>query len=149
MGAEAVAVDLDNTTVHDASFHLPSRIRQWVKNMQENGIRVIIVSNTVTFRAWFLSKRMGGVPYVAFAKKPDIASLERAAEKLQLHPSRIAMIGDQLFTDILVANRIGAISVKVDPIGKDIFMPKRYRRVREQEKEYLKNYHRVVVQPAP
>ena len=137
MGVKAVAIDLDNTTVNDASFRLPEQIRRWIKRVQAAGIQVIIVSNTVTPRAWFLSKKMGGVPFVANARKPRTKALYRAARKLNLHPSEIAMIGDQLFTDVLVANRVGAISVKVDPIGRDKFTPKKYEEIRRREREYI------------
>lgn len=138
MGVKAVALDLDNTTVGDASFRLPEQIRSWIKQVRSAGLQVIIVSNTVAPRAWFLSKKMGGVPFVANARKPRTKALYRAAKMLRLQPSEIAMIGDQLFTDVLVANRVGAVSVKVDPMGRDRFTPKKYERIRRREREYIR-----------
>lgn len=115
MGAKAVAVDLDDTTVKDASFHLPRSSRAWAKDMQDAGIPVIIVTNTYPIRAYILSIKMGRVPYISFARKPHSRPIRKAAEKLGLKPEEIAMIGDTLFKDMLAANRAGAISVKVEP----------------------------------
>lgn len=138
MGAKAVAIDLDNTTVGDASFRLKAPVRRWIAHVRAAGFPVIIVSNTITPRAWFLSKQMGDIPFVANARKPRTKALYRAAGKLNLHPSEIAMIGDQLFTDVMVANRVGAISVKVEPMGRDRFTPKRYEVLRKRERDYIR-----------
>lgn len=138
MGAKAVAIDLDNTTVGDASFRLKEPIRRWIQYVRTAGFPVIIVSNTVTPRAWFLSKQMGNIPFIANARKPRTQALCRAAKMLHIHPSEMAMIGDQLFTDVLVANRIGAISVKVEPMGRDRFTPRKYEMIRKRERDYIR-----------
>ena len=116
MGAEAIAVDLDNTTVKNASYSLPEKSRRWVKNMRKAGIPVIIVTNTFIFRAWLISKKMGGVPFVPLANKPHTAALKRAADRLKVRREKIAMIGDTADKDILAANKTGFISVKVGAI---------------------------------
>ena len=39
MGAEAVAIDIDNTIANDGAFHLFHGVRAWVKQMQEEEAR--------------------------------------------------------------------------------------------------------------
>ncbi len=80
---------------------------------------------------------MGRLPFYAFAKKPEPDKLIRAAKKLGLEPSDMVLVGDLLFADVMAANRCGAISVKVEPYGKEKLFKKRFSRLRRKEKEYL------------
>lgn len=138
MGAEAVAVDLDNTTVIDSSYKLSDEVRNWIFKVREAGIPVIIISNTWLSRAWHISRKMGGVPFIAPANKPHTRSLRKAAKMLNVDIENIAMVGDQLFTDIISANKAGAISVRVNPMEKEILFAGHFKKVRRREREYLK-----------
>lgn len=139
MGVEAVAFDLDNTTVDDASYHLPAEVKHWIEKIRKSGIKVGIVSNTFSFRAWYLSKKMGNIPFEGLARKPHTLALRRAAKKMKTEPSKVAMVGDQLFTDMLVANRVGAVSIKVKPRGSDKYFTSHFKKIREQEDKYLRD----------
>ena len=114
MGAEAIAVDLDNTAVLFGSFRLEEGVREWTAEMLRSGIKVIIVSNTLNTRAFILSRQMCSVDFVALSLKPSPRGIETASRKLGVPVDKIAMIGDKLSSDILAANRAGAIAVKVD-----------------------------------
>lgn len=138
MGAKAIAVDLDNTTVKDASFHLSHEVKEWVEEMRAAGFKFIIVTNTFNFRAKFLSEKMGGVPYEAEAKKPHTKALRTAAKTIGVDVSQIAMIGDQLFTDVFAANKAGAISIKVEPFEKEKLFASYWKKVRGKEKAYIR-----------
>lgn len=121
MGAKAVAVDLDGTATYVGSFNISARVRTWAYMMRSAGIPVIIVSNTLTFRAVHLSKKMGNVPFVGFALKPDDRALRMASEKLGIDKEHIAMIGDKISTDIMAAKTSGAIGVKVNSLKREDF----------------------------
>jgi HAD superfamily phosphatase (TIGR01668 family) len=114
MGAEAIAVDLDNTAVFFGSFKLEEGVREWTANMLRSGIKVIIVSNTLNSRAFILSKQMCNVGFIALSLKPSPRGIENASRRLGVPVEKIAMIGDKLSSDILAANRAGAIAVKVE-----------------------------------
>lgn len=143
MNASAVALDLDNTTVKDASYHLSHKVREWIDSIKAEGFKVIIVSNTYPVRALYLAEKMGGVPYISFARKPHTKALRKAAEKLEVPVERIAMIGDRLFTDIAAANKSGAISIKVEPMGNEKFFTTHYIHERKREEEYLSNFRKT------
>ena len=113
MGVKAVAVDLDNTTVIDSSYKLPEETRKWIETVREAGIQVIIISNTWFTRAWYLGKKMG-VPFIAPAHKPHTRAIRKAAKMLGVELENLAMIGDQLFTDVLGANLFGLTSILTD-----------------------------------
>lgn len=137
MGAKAVAIDLDNTTVFDSSFRFPRGVKDWVHGIRDAGIPMIILSNTYTFRAWILAQKLGGLDWLSMADKPHTEGYRRAAEILGVDVSEIAMIGDRLFTDVMGANKAGAISVKVEPFEPEKLLAGHYRRVRAQERAYL------------
>lgn len=142
MGVKALAIDLDNTTVKDASYHVSDRVKQWVKKMKNNGIPVVIVSNTFIFRAHWISCKMGRLPFVPLANKPKTFALKAAAKLVKTDIHSVALIGDQLFTDVLCANRAGAVSVKVEPMGADKHFTSKYRIRREKEREYLSDFRK-------
>lgn len=114
IGAEAVAIDLDDTMVKNMSYSMPHKSREWVKSLKKKGIKVIIVSNTFVFRALYLSSKIGYVPFVPLAGKPLPFALQIASEILHINMDKIAMIGDKFDKDIISANRAGAISIKVE-----------------------------------
>lgn len=58
-----------------------------------------------------------GLEYVSFAKKPSKSGYLRAAQKLELPTNKIAMIGDQVLTDVWGANKVGMFSIYVKPIN--------------------------------
>lgn len=114
MGASAVGVDADNTIIIDSSYKrfIPGAC-EWISRIKASGIPVILVSNTNTFRAKCISKKIG-TDYIAFSKKPKPDAVLEAAHRLGVSVENFAMIGDQLFADVEAANRAGAISVFVD-----------------------------------
>lgn len=114
MGAEAVAVDLDDTMLKDKSYHMPKKSREWAKSLSDKKIPIIIITNTVIIRAIILSAKLGWVPVIPLAAKPHTRGLRRAGRILGVKPEKIAMIGDRADKDVLSANRAGAISVQVE-----------------------------------
>lgn len=137
MGVKALAVDLDNTAVKDSSYRMIESTRAWADKMKEAGIPIIVVSNTFLFRALWLSYKMGKVPFVPFSFKPFVPALKIAAWLAGTEIGSLAMIGDQLFTDVLCANRAGAVSVKVEPMEDEILFASHFRKVRKKEEKYL------------
>ena len=59
LGLEAIAFDLDNTTVKDATLTTIPGAISWIKELKEAGIKVAIVTNTPHIRAYWFSKTFG------------------------------------------------------------------------------------------
>lgn len=59
-----------------------------------------------------LEKAAGRAPDIVFGK-PDPAMLRGIQERYALEPAQIAMVGDRLYTDVLMAHRAGALAVLV------------------------------------
>ena len=114
-GIRGLILDVDNTlTTHDNPRPDPG-VLLWLKAMREHHIEMAILSNNSPQRIKPFAKelRMG---FIANAKKPLASGFERAAAKLRLQRDKIAVVGDQIFTDILGGNLWGAKTVLVKPI---------------------------------
>ncbi len=138
-GAEAVGIDLDNTSFYDNTVKPFPGLYEWLEDMKTAGIPVIIISNTYNSRAKKISEKTGGLPYIGNADKPDTACFFKAAEMLGITVDKLAMIGDQLFTDIQGANNAGAISIRVRYRRREILFGIRFALVRRRERLYLEN----------
>ena len=145
MGVKTIAIDLDNTAVKDSSYRVSPNVRAWARKMKKEGIKPVIVSNTFIHRAMWISYRLGFIPFVAPANKPSVLPLKIAAKLTHTDIHSLAMAGDRLFTDILAANRAGAVSIRVEPIADEILFASRFRRIRQQEKQYLSELNTVDV----
>ncbi len=121
---QALILDVDNTLM-DYDRNLISGLDEWKKQMDEAGIKMIIVSNSnkkdkVQQAADFLN-----ISYVFFAVKPLKRGLKKAQKILNVPYANIAVVGDQIFTDVLGANRTKMVSILIEPIAqKDILITK-------------------------
>lgn len=121
MGAKAVALDIDNTICNDGKTNYIDGLEDWLKTIQDGGIKIMIISNAMPRRPKILSKKLN-LPYIAKAKKPKPHTLVKGAEMMGVEVTELAMVGDQIFADIMSANACGAIPVLVDALeGKTRF----------------------------
>lgn len=132
LGLEAIAFDLDNTTVKDATLTTIPGAISWIKELKEAGIKVAIVTNTPHIRAYWFSKTFG-VKFNAFSKKPLPHGIIRMSRKLGVDIHKIGMVGDQVFTDVAAANRCGAVPILVDPVENKWFWKNHYKKNRIME----------------
>ncbi len=132
LGLEAIAFDLDNTTVKDATFTTIPGAISWIKELKNAGIKVAIVTNTPLIRAYWFSKTFG-VRFNASSRKPLPHGIIRMSRKLGVDVSKIGMVGDQVFTDVAAANRCGAVPLLVDPVNNKWFWKNHYKKNRIKE----------------
>jgi len=58
-------------------------------------------------------------PHLFNANKPSRKGFRSMLSDLDVSPEEAAMIGDQLFTDVLGANRMNMYTIRVDPIDPE------------------------------
>lgn len=115
-GMEAVVLDIDNTLVPHDDPNPTERVKLFLEDMRQNGIKLCVVSNNSEKRVAPFYERIGIEYHVSKALKPRVLGYEKAAECMSVQKSKIAAIGDQIFTDVWGANRAGCLSVLVEPI---------------------------------
>lgn len=130
-GLEAVLLDLDNTLVPWKGTLLTNEVREWVRGLHEVGLKLYLVSNArMGPRLTTLSKELD-VPFVRRAWKPRRKGFEYAMARLGVDPAHTAMVGDQMFTDVLGGNRLGLYTVMVPPIARREFLGTKVSRLFE------------------
>lgn len=119
---KAIILDVDNTLI-DYYKNLLDGAKEWCDGLKKIGIKFCILSNSnKKEKVEEVAKKMN-IPYFYFAKKPLKSGFKKAAKLLEEDNKNIAVVGDQIFTDIIGANRNKMISILVDPIEeKDIWI---------------------------
>ncbi|MDR7607547.1 MAG: YqeG family HAD IIIA-type phosphatase [Armatimonadota bacterium] len=126
-GVRAVLFDLDNTLVPYGSQEIPGDLCGWLESFRARGLRAAVVSNAWPWRARRVAERLGW-PAVAGWPKPSLSRLRKAMALLGSTPATTALVGDQLFTDIWPANRLGLFTVLVEPLVPREFVTTRLAR---------------------
>ena len=62
-----------------------------------------------------------GVDFISRAHKPFARAYAQAVEKLGLPIDQIAVIGDQIYTDVFGGNRAGALTCYVETLDRRFF----------------------------
>ncbi|WP_090871626.1 YqeG family HAD IIIA-type phosphatase [Oceanobacillus limi] len=114
-GIKGVITDLDNTLVAWDVREATPEVKNWFKEMQDEGIKVTIISNNKEDRVKFFSEPLN-TPYVFSARKPLRRAFKIAAKEMGLKREEIVVIGDQLLTDVLGGNSAGLHTILVVPI---------------------------------
>lgn len=129
-GIKGLILDIDNTLVPPHTPVCDAHAADFAKRMEKD-FKLCIVSNNIYERA---KKFADSFPmdFVCDGNKPAKKPFLLALGKLKLNPSEVAVVGDQIFTDVWGANRMGMLSVLVDPIcDKEGFFV-RFKRVLER-----------------
>lgn len=137
-------LDVDNTLI-DYYRNMPEGIEKWCEGIQEEGIKCIILSNSnKKDKIETVAKKLD-IDYILFAKKPFKSGFKKALEKLELDAGQVAVVGDQLFTDVLGAKRMNMFSILVKQVAeKDIFITKVKRPIENAIiKRYLKEKGKI------
>lgn len=116
-GISLVLADLDNTlTPYEEALPSP-RLRQWKEELEENGVTLFVVSNSRKSRRCPDFCAALGIECVRHAGKPGVKGFREALEKTGRRAEEAVMVGDQIFTDTLGANRAGIKTVLVRPMA--------------------------------
>jgi HAD superfamily phosphatase (TIGR01668 family) len=119
-GFRVVLVDLDNTLVPRDSEAIPDESARWVDGLKAEGLSGGLLSNNWHERVNAIAGALGLVA-IPRALKPLPFAFRRAFRELSVEPEHVVVVGDQIFTDVLGGNLVGATTVLVDPLaGSDL-----------------------------
>jgi hypothetical protein len=125
-GISLLILDLDNTISPYKTDVATKEAISWVNSLKNNGIKLFIVSNNKGDRPEIFSNQLG-VPYLKRAKKPSPKKVLEALKIEKTSPSNAALVGDQIYTDVIAANLAGITSFLVHPIKfTNVFLRIRY-----------------------
>lgn len=117
-GIRGLLFDIDNTlATYDAPAPTQSA-EDLVRQLREVGFSIWIISNGKKERVLSFAKRLS-VPAIWKAHKPFPTGIGKIRKHMKLHPEQIAIIGDQLFTDVCAGNMGNIYSILVKPISEE------------------------------
>ena len=138
-GIRAVVLDIDNTLVTYGVAEPTEEVLDWIGALREAGLGVAIASNNHAPRVELFNQKIG-VFATCESKKPSARAVKAACEHFGLQPNEIAVIGDQIFTDVWCARNAGSLAILVKPIPypENLF----FKCKRVLEKPFIRAYRK-------
>jgi uncharacterized protein len=129
MGIRGIIVDLDDTLIPRPEYRVPFSIYSWVEKVKERGMNICIVSNGGSSkRVEYISDSLN-IKGFSLSFKPLPFAFNKALSHLGTQPGQTAVIGDQIITDVVGGNMIGAYTILVKPVSREVSLvrlPMRY-----------------------
>lgn len=119
-GIKLLMLDFDNTIVPYTTNEPTAQMEQWLKAMLASPVKLCVVSNSKRDRVKMFCKTYG-IDCITHAKKPFSKGIKACLARYDL-PARVcALVGDQIYTDVLGANCAGVQSILVKAINNHNF----------------------------
>jgi HAD superfamily phosphatase (TIGR01668 family) len=115
-GIDTLLMDLDNTLLPRDTNEVPEELKLWAADVKRHGMRVCLVSNNWHERVTRVAGELG-FDLVSKAMKPLPFAFSKALRLCGSTRKHAAVIGDQLFTDILGGKLLGMYTVMVLPLS--------------------------------
>lgn len=115
-GIKLLLADLDNTLVPYGVPLPDQKLINWRDELAAYGITLFVLSNNRHENRPRIFSEGLDVPFIGHAAKPYKKSFLRAMEEMRVTKEQTAIVGDQIFTDVLGGNRAGISTILVKPI---------------------------------
>lgn len=144
-GIKGLLCDTDNTLAYDNRKDIIPEAEQWLKIMNEAGIKICIMSNAFLVRNWPVIKKLNIKYYKTRSHKPRQWYYEPLTAKMGLKHGEVAFLGDQMKTDIVGANKADILSLYVMPYAFETnpFYKNIFKKRRAIERKYFKIYNEL------
>ena len=137
-GIKALLLDVDNTMSTHHGTVLTDGLCEWIAAMQQSGIKLMVLSNSKRRRIEPFANRIG-LPFISLGCKPLPTGYLRGVKALGEKRKNTAIVGDQIFTDVLGGNIVGVKTVLLTPIKLEDGWSFKLRR--KLEKKVYKRYN--------
>ena len=156
-GISYLIIDVDSTIADAHSPEMSPGAFKAIKSAMERGFikNACLVSNVMygrkkRERVATMARKLG-IPYVAasfYNAKPRSSPFVKGLNLLNSRIEDTAVIGDQIFTDILGGNRLGMLTILIQPLGR-IHWTTRVSLRRFREGRLLKKMKVCLMEPCP
>ena len=123
-GIKCILIDLDNT-IAPININEPDKaVKDLVNELNSMNFKLFIISNSSKNRVRPFKEQLN-IDSAHSANKPFSKKYKKIMRLYKFKDTEIAAIGDQLFTDVLGANKAGITSILVNPMSNvDYFWTK-------------------------
>jgi HAD superfamily phosphatase (TIGR01668 family) len=114
-GLSTLLLDVDSTLKYYRSPQILPEVADWIDQKRTCGVRFCLLSNGRLHRIRQIAELLD-LPYLAPAYKPLPLGCRKAMRQEHFEPPQTALIGDQIFADVLAAHLAGIRSILVTPL---------------------------------
>ena len=137
---DSLILDVDNTLSTHHGQVLTDGLENWLTLMKENGIKLTVLSNSNSKRLEPFAQKIG-LDYISLGLKPLPFGYLRALKRLKSNKKQTAIVGDQIFTDVMGGNFVGVNTILLTPIKPETSL--RFRMKRKVEAFVIKKLNIV------
>ncbi len=114
-GISLLLLDVDNTLIPYTTTVPDAALVKWVEMLRNADIELFVVSNNKGTRPEELCGRLG-LKYIKRAGKPRAGAVLKAVKLCGGNRESTALVGDQIYTDMIAASLAGVTGILVEPI---------------------------------
>lgn len=119
-GIRGLLIDIDNTLIPWEQSLINEELSGWARRASREGLRLCLISNAFEQRVQTVAASLD-ISAVGQAWKPLNRAFLRGLDLLEAPPGQVAVVGDQLFTDVFGGNRLGMFTILINPLSKREF----------------------------
>lgn len=138
-GLRGLILDVDNTLIGDDEAYASEEIFCWVELMRSQ-YPIWLASNNFSDRRIQKVAESLNLPYRSRAGKPSRRVVRQVLEAMELPAAQVAMVGDRLFTDTIVGNRLGLFTILVQPPCEEIAFKPSLATIFKARSSFLRNW---------
>ncbi len=117
-GIDCLLIDVDGTLINRKSTRIPKAVKDWIFESKKFFSLYLISNNPSEKRISKIAKDLE-IRYKFNALKPRKKVTLEVINELKCDSKNIAIIGDRIFTDIVVGNRCNIKTILVKRLGQD------------------------------
>jgi len=114
-GLRSLLLDVDCTLKRYRATEIPPESLQWIESLQNARIGLCLLSNGRVHRIRPIAEQIG-ISFIAPAMKPSPFGCRTAIKTMEFDPKATAIVGDQVFADILAGKLANIFTILVTPI---------------------------------
>jgi HAD superfamily phosphatase (TIGR01668 family) len=130
-GIKVLLIDMDNTILKYKEKNIDEEAKCMIENLKKD-FQILLFSNASKRRVKQMSETIS-IPYVSLAFKPCKRKFFKVFKEYKVEPCEVAIIGDQLLTDVKGGNKAGITTILVSPLSEDENFFTRVNRRREKK----------------
>lgn len=130
-GIKCLLFDLDNTLVPPSIKEPNDKLKELFNELKKMGFKIIIFSNSPKKRVKPF-KDILEVDCSASSKKPSKKKFLLVLSEYNFLINEVAIIGDQILTDVLGGNKVGILTILVNPVSKKDLLITKFNRIIEK-----------------
>lgn len=117
-GYDYVLVDADNTLFSHGKTSVDHKVFEFIRKVENLGLELILCSNAKLPRAKKIAESLQ-IDFVDSCRKPLPNKINTFLQEKKYDKEKVLIVGDQVFTDILLAKYLGISSILLKPLSFD------------------------------